>query len=406
MRVNSALKGLKIVECGGLVSAAYATKLFADLGADVIKIEPPWGDPARRRGPFPSEQPDPDASGLFLYLNCNKRSVVADLATTAGREVLQALASTADLLIHNVPPRRMGALGLAFGELALRNSKLVEVSITPFGMRGPYRHYEATDLTLWAAGGLAYLNGAGPGSDDLPPLKPFGFQAEFQAGLTAAVAGMGALFAQHRLGVGQHVTVSVQQCVASILELTFEYYPYMGLIASRLGQKPIQPLDFFQCRDGWIFVCCVEEHQWEELVEIMGNPEWASLEIFSDRLSRARNWDALKLLLQEWMATQSVDELYHAGQARRIPLAPVSTIGDLFRSEHLRARGFFAVLDHPVAGKTVVPGAPYHLQRTPWQIREPAPRLGEHTAEVQAAMQRGNPWERIAESRKTQGVRA
>ncbi|MCX8073509.1 MAG: CoA transferase [Candidatus Binatia bacterium] len=387
------LGGLKIVECGGLVSAAYASKLFADLGAAVIKIEPPWGDPARRRGPFPRGRPDPDASGLFIYLNCNKLGITADLSQPEGRELLQALVRDADLLIHNVPPPRMGRLGLEYEQLARLNPKLVEVSITPFGLTGPLRDYEASDITLWAAGGLAYLNGAGPGSDDLPPLKPFGFQAEFQGALNAAVAGLGALFSRRRSGTGQHVVVSVQQCVASILELTFEYYPYMGLIASRLGQKPIQPLDFFECRDGWIFVCCVEEHQWRQLVALMGHPEWADLEIFADRLSRARNWDALKLLMQEWMSEQSVQDLYHAGQARRIPLAPVSTMGDLLDSKHLAARGFFAVIEQPDVGQTTLPGAPYRLSRTPWQLRRPAPRLGEHNEELRTALERGSLWE-------------
>lgn len=392
MNPSGALAGLKIIECGGLVAAAYATKLLADLGAEVIKVEPPWGDPARQRGPFPTGTPDPDASGLFLYLNCNKRGIVADLATAEGRELLCELVRGADLLIHNVPPPRMARLGLEYESLAAVNQRLVEVSITPFGTVGPYRDYEASDLTLWAAGGLAYLNGAGPGSDDLPPLKPFGLQAEFQGALNAAVAALGALFARRQTGTGQHVVVSIQQCVASILELTFEYYPYMGLIASRLGQKPIQPLDFFECRDGWIFVCCVEEHQWERLVELMGNPEWARLEIFSNRLARGRNWDALKLLMQEWMATQSVKDLYHAAQARRIPLAPVSTMGDLLKSEHLQARGFFATFESPSCGRVTIPGAPYRMQRTPWRLRTPAPRLGEHTAEVLAGIRSGNPW--------------
>ncbi|GIW45738.1 MAG: CoA transferase [Candidatus Binatia bacterium] len=392
MKRDAALNGLKIVECGGLVSAAYASKLFADLGAEVIKVEPPWGDPARLRGPFPGKSPDLNASGLFIYLNCNKRGVTADLATAEGQELLQALVRDADMLIHNVSPNRVRHLGLEYEGLARANPRLVEVSVTPFGLRGPHRTYEASDLTLWAAGGLAYLNGAGPGSDDLPPLKPFGLQAEFQGALNAAVAGLGALFARRKTGVGQHVVVSIQQCVASILELTFEYYPYMGLIASRLGQKPIQPLDFFECRDGWIFVCCVEEHQWHSLVELMGNPDWAQLEIFADRLSRARNWDALKLLIQEWMATQSVAELYHAGQSRRIPLAPVSTMGDLLNSDHLRARGFFATIEQPGAGRTTFPGAPYQLSATPWKLRRPAPKLGEHNQQVIEAMGRGTPW--------------
>lgn len=366
-----------------MVSAAYGAKLMADLGAEVIKVEEPrHGDAARRRGPFPGGVPHPEKSGLFLYLNTNKRGITIDLTQPRGAGLLADLAAGADVLIHNFTPREMRARGLDYDRLARRSPRLVMLSITPFGLTGPHSEYHATDLTLWNAGGVAYLNGGGPGTDDLPPLKPFGLQAEFQGGLNAAVAGLAALLARARGGTGQHVSISIQECVAAILELTFEFWPYMGLIASRLGQKPIQPLDFFECRDGWIFLCCVEEHQWQTWVQLMGSPEWASMELFENRLARAQNYDALKLFLDEWFRERSVDELYRAGQARRVPLAPVSTMTDLLASDHLKSRGFFAVIDHPAAGRVTAPGAPYHLALTPWQIRRPAPLLGQHNEEV------------------------
>src|SRR5579862_1787516 len=324
---DQALAGLRIVECGHMVAAAYATKLMADMGAEVTKVEPPrGGDRSRLRGPFPGGTADAEKSGLFLYLNANKRGITLDLSHSRGRELLAALVGQADVLVHNFPPAEMAQHGMDFEALSQHNPQLVMTSITPFGMTGPHRDYAATDLTLWNAGGVAYLNGGGPGSDDLPPLRPFGQQAEFQGGLNGAVASLGAVLARDRHSrPGQHVVISIQESVAAILELAFEYWPYMGLVASRLGHKPIQPLDFLECRDGWIFLCCVEESQWQTFIQVMGNPEWATLELFANRIARAQNWDALKLLLQEWAATQSVDELYHAGQARRVPLAPVST---------------------------------------------------------------------------------
>ncbi len=379
-----ALAGLRVIECGGMVSAAYAAKLMADLGAEVVKVEPPGsGDPARQRGPFPGNVPHPERSGLFLYLNTNKHGITLDLKQPRGRDLLAALAREADVLIHNVPPAEMVAVGLDFDALSVRNPGLVMVSITPFGLSGPHRDYQATDLTLWNAGGLAYLNGS-PGAEDMPPLKPFGQQSEFQGGLNAAVACMGALFARLRSGRGQHIAISIQECVAAIMELAFEFWPYMGLTASRLGHKPIQPVDFLECRDGWIFLCCVEEHQWQTWVELMGSPEWAGMELFENRLSRAANWDALKLFLQEWTRERSVDDLYRAGQARRVPLAPVSTMADLLHSEQLKSRGFFAVVDHPQAGRFAYPGAPCQLSVTPWAIRRPAPLLGQDNREIYA----------------------
>lgn len=376
-----ALAGIRVLECGEMVAAAYATKLLADLGADVIKIEPPGGDAARRRGPFPNGEPHPERSGLYLYLNTNKRSVTLDLAQPRGRAALERVAAGADLLVHNVPPPLMDACGLAYEPLSAHNPRLVMTSITPFGLHGPRCNWEATDLTLWNAGGIAYLNGS-PDAEDLPPLAPFGQQAQYQGALNGAIVSLGALFARLRSGRGQHVEVSIQASLAAILELTFEYWPYMGLIASRLGRKPIQPLDFLECQDGWIFICCVEEHQWQEFVRMIGSPEWAELELFADRLSRGANWDALKIFLQEWAREQRVLDVYHAAQKRRIPFAPVSTMGDLLASDHLKARGFFAELQ-PTGGPPItVPGAPYQLSATPWAIRRPAPRLGEHTQEV------------------------
>lgn len=381
---RQALAGLRVVECGEMVAASYATKLLADLGADVVKVEPPGGDAARRRGPFAGGDVHPERSGLFIYLNTNKRSVVLDLADERGRALLDHLLSGADLLVHNLPPPVMDATGITYEAIAARHPRLVMTSITPYGLSGPRRDWLATDLTLWNAGGIAYLNGS-PDAEDLPPLAPFGHQAEYQGALNAALASLAALLARQRSGRGQHVVVSMQEALAAILELTFEYWPYMGLVASRLGRKPIQPLDFLECKDGWIFICCVEEHQWQEFVRMIGSPEWAEIELFADRLSRGANWDALKIFLQEWASEQRVLDVYHAAQKRRIPFAPVSTMGDLLASEHLKARGFFAVVQPPGTDPLTVPGAPYRLSATPWSIRRPAPTLGQHTTEVLSA---------------------
>jgi crotonobetainyl-CoA:carnitine CoA-transferase CaiB-like acyl-CoA transferase len=317
-------------------------------------------------------------------LNANKRGLVLDVQASSGRKSLAQVLDRADLVVHNLAPATLGDLGLD-PEVVLRDRpRLVATSISPFGLCGPHRDYRAYDLNLWNAGGVAYLNGGGPGAADLPPLSAFGHQASFQGGLNAAIASLGAIHAREATGRGQHVEVSIQECLATILELTYPFWPYCGLVATRLGAKPIQPLDFFQCQDGWIFLCAVEEHQWKTFVEIMGSPDWAAMEIFSDRLQRGANWDALKLLIAEWMAEQTVDALYSRLQSRRVPIAPVSTMGDLVNSKHLNARGFFVSLRHPVAGTHRYPGAPYHFSRTPWTLRQPAPTHGQHTDEVLA----------------------
>lgn len=378
-----ALSGLKVVELGEMVSAPYAAKLMADMGAEVIKIERPGaGDRARTRGPFPAGQADPEKSGLYLYLNTNKLGVTLDVARAEGFELLERLVDGADVLIHNVAPPDMDRIGLNFERMRRRNPRLVMTSITPWGLSGPKRDWRAEDLTLWSAGGICYINGGGAEHPEMPPLKTFGQQAGFQGGVHGAVAAMGAVFAAGRDGEGQHVDVSIYESLASIMELFFEYWPYMGMVASRLGQKPIQPLEVMECRDGYIYVCCVEEHQWRNFVELMDSPEWAGEEIFSDRLKRGVNWDALKVFLGEWVREQSVLDLYRKAQAKRVPFAPVSTMGDLLNSEHLKARGFFVEIAQPVAGTHKYPGAPLKYHRTPWEIRRPAPTLGQHNDEV------------------------
>lgn len=366
-----------------MTSAPYASKLMADMGAEVIKIERPGhGDLARTRGPFPGGDSHPEKSGLFLYLNTNKMGVTLDVSRPEGFELFERLVADADVLIHNVAPADMRRIGLDFERLHKRNSRLVMTSITPFGLSGPKRDWRAEDLTLWSASGICYINGGGPEHPEMPPLKAFGLQSGFQGGVHGAVATMGAIFAQMRDGEGQHIDLSIYESLASMLELFFEYWPYMGMIASRLGQKPIQPLEVMECRDGYVYVCCVEEHQWRSFVELMGNPEWAGEALFADRLSRGVNWDALKVFLGEWVSKQSVLDLYRKAQAKRVPFAPVSTMGDLLNSEHLKARGFFVDITQPVAGTHKYPGAPLKYGGTPWEIRIPAPTLGQHNQEI------------------------
>ncbi len=380
---DHALEGLTVVECGTTGAASYAAKLMADLGADVIKVEQPAsGDPDRTLGPFPGGRPHPEKSGTFLYLNCNKQGVTLSLREARGRDLLRRLLASADVLVHDCPPSQAPALGLDHPSLRDVNPKLVVTSISPFGQDGPHRDYKAYDLTTLSAGGWTWLNGW-PGHPEMPPLRPYGRQAAYQAGVNAALATMGALFARLRSGRGQHVDVSSQECIAAILEMTFAFWPYMQTPTARWGQRPIHPIDFFQCKDGgWIFVLCIEEHQWQALVELMGTPEWTQWEVSANRFVRASNWDALRPFMEEWVSQWTVDDLYQAAQARRIPFAPASTLADLLSSDHLKARGFFVEVEHPEAGRLTQAGAPYKLGGTPWEIRRPAPLLGQHNEAV------------------------
>jgi crotonobetainyl-CoA:carnitine CoA-transferase CaiB-like acyl-CoA transferase len=381
---SQGLEGLRVLELGELVSAAFAAKLMADLGADVVKIEEPGGDRARTRGPFPDSaaSADPEQSGLFLAMNTSKRGATLDLASSVGRQQLAALIAQTDILIHNYAPARMRALALDFESFARIRPSLVMCSITPFGLSGPHRDYRAEEITVAHGGGWGWLSPGPPTPHELPPLKAFGHQADFQAGLAAATAALAARYRAQHTGVGEHIDLSSQAYIASLLEQAFVYYTYPGLVAHRAGTRGLNPWGIYRCADGLIFVCTIEEDQWQRLLDFMGRPDWAELEIFDGFANRYQNADALRILLQEWIAPWKVDDLFHEGQKRRICFAPVLGMAQLAAQEHLAARDFFVQVDHPRAGSLRVPGAPYRLRDRSWQVRRPAPLLGEHNLEV------------------------
>ena len=381
-QTRSPFGALKVVECGEGISAAFGAKMLADIGAEVVKVEAPSGDLTRRRGPFPGDKPDPEKSGLFIYLNANKRGVVTDLKHPDGRELLAKLLAGADVLIHNVAPADRAAHGLASAALCAKYPKLIVAAISMFGATGPYADYKAYELTASNASGWANLSPGASPYPDLPPLKPFGSQCDFQAGVHAAVTVMGANFHRIKSGKGQAIEISEQEAVTAMLENNLVHYTYAGRETSRLGARVVGPWFIADASDGKIFVLAVEEDQWKRLVELMGNPEWAEDELFKDRLSRGRNMDALKALMSDWIAGWKVQDLYQAAQNNRIPFAPVNTMRDLYENPHLKERDFFVQLDQPGVGKLTLPGMPSRYGATSWALRRPAPRLGQHSDEV------------------------
>lgn len=373
---------IRVVECGQGVSAAFGAKMIADLGAEVIKVEPPGGDLARRRGPFPGDRPDPGRSGLFIYLNTNKRGVTADLNRREGRELLGRLLERADILIHNVPPAERAASGLESAALCAKYPGLIVASISMYGDRGPRANWRGYELNASNAGGWAFLSPGASPYPELPPLKPFGAQCDYQGGAHAAITALAALRHKLRTGTGQAIDVSEQEAVAAMLEMNLTHWTYAGRETSRLGSRALGPWFITDCADGKIFALTVEEDQWRRLVELMGNPEWAHEELFKDRVSRAQNLDALQALMQEWLSSWKVQELYRAAQERRIPFAPVHTMRQMYESEHLRERRFFVPFEQPGVGRMMLPGAPSQYGKTRWALRRPAPRLGEHSEEI------------------------
>jgi crotonobetainyl-CoA:carnitine CoA-transferase CaiB-like acyl-CoA transferase len=382
------LAGIQVLELGGGVSAPLAGKLMADLGATVVKLEPPEGDRSRRRGPFVDGRTDLEASGLFAFLNAGKRSVTADLTQAAGRATLDGLAANAHVLLHNFTPRAMQRLGIDAARLAAVNPRLVLLSMTPFGQTGPYKDWLAEDLNLIHAGGWGWLC-PGPGTDPaLPPIKPFGQHAMIQAAVHGAVSALGALFSALRTGRGEHIDCSAHEAVLTIVGRNFMNWSYAGQSDSRLSKRAYAPNGFFRCKDGDFYLVCIEEEQWQRLVELMGNPAWAQEPRFADKLIRAEHEPELNGLLQDWIGQWNAEELFKTCQERRICASKVFSFGELPAQEHLRSREF--IREQPLTGDGTVPvpGPPYRLQRPWWDLRGPAPRLGEANATVQSVFVR------------------
>ena len=386
---NEALSGLKVIECGEFISVPFCGKLLADLGAEVIKIEPPVsGDRARSWGPFPRDIPHLEKSGLFLYLNTNKSGVTLNLRNETGRKIFKELVKKADVIIESYPSQEIKALGLDYPYLHKINPSAIVTSITPFGLTGPYRDYKGCDLINNHMSGEAYTNPES-GVDDIeqqPPLNPPSHASDYYAGLIAAINTMSAVIARQVSGVGQHIDLSQQEAMAYILCHQFDNYFDIGISFYRDTSKKSFLTSEYACKDGYIMVSTFTDAFWASLVEMMGNPDWAKSEACRSAGSRRRNLTMIKPKVKEWMMQHTIEEIKLLANAHRAACVPIQSVKEAVNSELLAAREFFVEVDHPLAGKIKFPGAPYKLSETPWRVKHPAPTIGEHNDEIYGKM--------------------
>ncbi len=355
-RPAGALDGLRVLELGELVSAPYATKLLADLGAEVIKVEPPSGERARHRGPYrPDQADDLDASGLYLALNTNKQSIVIE--PTGDPQPLSTLAADADLVVTNLSPDLQASFGFDADRLRHARPELTVCTITPFGLTGPRAGWVGEELTVTNAGGWAYQSPGASEEIDQPPLKVFGHQADFHAGTAAAMVSITAWQRAQRSGQGDHIDLSSVAHIAGMIETALIAASYQAENSSRLGARLLNPWKIFDCRpkaDGdepeQLFLVTIEQDQWERLVEVMGRPDWVETGLFDTVEDRLANDDLLNHFIGEWTATQDRDELWHRCQQARVCTAPVLDMGDLGAQGHLADRNFLVDVEHPRAG--------------------------------------------------------
>ncbi|MCD0502649.1 CaiB/BaiF CoA transferase family protein [Bordetella petrii] len=387
----AALDGVRVLDASGL-AGQYCGKLLAQLGADVVLVEPPGGSPVRREGPYLKQQPHIEHSLPFAYFNEGKRGICLDLDHADGQALMRQLAARADIVIESAGAGVMEKRGLGYSALAGGHAGLVVTSISPFGQTGPYAQYKADELVAMALGGLLYLGGY----PDSEPVMAYGNQAYLAAAQFAAVGTLIALWEAERAdgGQGQHVDVSIQECVTMALENAAQFVDLEGVVRKRTaGQQRQAGTGVFPCKDGMVYLMAggiaanrfwaataqwlidVEAPQAHELLE----PRWNDTAYLASDEAKAR----FERVFLPYAMQHTKADLYQDGQRRRIPICPVSTCADLLENRQLAYRQFFGTMQHPYSGLELIrPGAPFRLSATPWRAGRPAPRLGEHTAQV------------------------
>lgn len=377
-----ALSSIRVVDLTHYIAGPYCTKLLADYGAEVIKIErPEIGDGARTLPPFFGDQPGRERSGLFFFLNTNKQSVTLNLKTPRGRTILLQLVAQADVVVDNFRPGVMARLGLAREELERVNPRLVSVSIANFGTSGPYREYQLTDSVAYALGGWMYPMG----EPDRPPVQPGGAFGQYIAGLYAAIGALQAVRTRDATGEAQSVEVSIQEALIATTLYDFVAFSYAGFVRKRSGRQfhlGFPNLVTLPCADGYVGIHAGLPHQLQALLELVGRSDLAAEPRYRTLAGLGAHAQELHEALLPWVRQRGKWEIYHAAQARGIPVAPIPSPAEVVEWVQLKERQAFVEVEHPEGGTVKIPGPPFReAGQPPWPLRR-APLLGEHTEEI------------------------
>ena len=381
------LAGLRVVDLTEGIAGPYCTKLLADFGADVIKVEDPnLGDYARTLGPFPKDTPHPEKSGIFLFLNTSKRGITLDLRTPAGKEALKRLVKDADVLVESFKPGVMEGLGLGYDTLSAINPNLVMTGVSNFGQTGPYRDYAASELTLFAMGNRMTSSG-------LPerfPVKLGGNHVQYQAGNNAFMATLFAWYGREYQGMGgQYVDISMMETQMASINmrlLGLVQYQYTGDKGLRLGAvRAGYPSGPYPCLDGYISVSGGGQRfprvaGTVDMPELADDPRYCTPEGQADLDAREEFEGTIWI---PWLFEHTVQEIVEKGQANELLIAPILTIDQVVDSNpQLEARNYFVEVDHPEAGRFKYPGAPLLTEGKWWHMSGPAPLKGQHNQAV------------------------
>ena len=361
--------------------AVFCGKLLADYGADVVKVEPPGGDPTRNKAPFIGDEVGIDRSSYFLFYNTNKRSVTIDIDTPKGQELFKKLAKTADVLIESFPVGHMESKGLGFDSLNAINPSLVMASVTPFGQTGPWSGYQSSDLISLAASGFMQITG----DPDGPPLRQGNEQSHFPGAQYAAAAIMGALFYRDiQGGGGQYIDVSQQEAMITYYTDAHPALAWMqrGENVTRVGTNStlVIPLGAYPSSDGWISAGIITPREWENLsqwmYEVTGNEEILNDDYKGGNQDRAPFNDIITALVIDFTTRFTSEELFHQGQERNLVFIPVNTVSDLLVDPQLEASNFWFDIDHAEAGTLRYPLGVFDSEEVS-PTTNPAPHLGQ-----------------------------
>jgi crotonobetainyl-CoA:carnitine CoA-transferase CaiB-like acyl-CoA transferase len=369
------LTGVKVIDLTTVVMGPFATQILAELGADVIKIEPREGDNMRHAGPMKSA----GMGYVFLNLNRGKRCIVLDLKRPEGREAVMRLMPSTDVLIYNVRPQAMARLGLSYEAVRAANPRILYVGAYGYSQRGPYAAKAAYDDLIQGASGVPWLasrNGA-----EAPRYAPVNL-ADRLTGLHAVYAVTSALFHRERTGQGQAVEVPMFESVAHFVlgdhsaGLTYDPPIASPGYARLLARRP------YPTRDGYICVLVYNDKQWKSFFAAIGRPEMMSDERYSSQANRAKHIAEIYDALADLMKTRTTAEWTALFERADIPVSPMNSIEDVFHDPHLAASGFFAIESHPTEGNLLATRTPTDWSESQPGALRPAPRLGEHSAEV------------------------
>ncbi|MDI9917536.1 CoA transferase [Rhodococcus sp. IEGM 1379] len=387
---RQALQDLRILDLSRWVAGEYATKMFADFGADVVKIEKPGtGSLTRSWGPFPGDVPDQERSALFLHLNTNKKSLALDLESDSDREVLLGLIETADAVVESFRPGHLERLGLGPDVLQARNPRLVITRISAFGQSGPYRDREATGLVLQAAGGP--MNATG-GADRAPLRKP-GLLEHYTIGRTAGEATMAGLFSARRTGGGSVIDVSGQEVLLAGADRRASYLvsaAYSGMNAPRGVRSPhrhgVTFTGPFRASDGFVMLYVTNQAFWNRLVDIVGEHDREFHSRYHGRETIVgTDREEFMEYVTEWFAVRPKVAIMERCEAARIPVTAYLDVSELLRHEHFRSRDAFVRGSHPVAGTLDYTGAPWRMANG-FRLRHTAPTLDQHGPEIRESL--------------------